>query len=75
MPKIMNIYLSDQTGTKYTLSLLNNVRSLDTGNCDFEPIIRGTYIANIYDNAEFEKFKLRRSSKNTDGIKRLENYK
>ncbi|CAK90127.1 unnamed protein product (macronuclear) [Paramecium tetraurelia] len=33
MPKIMNIYQSDTSGTKYTLSLLNNVRSLDTGNC------------------------------------------
>ncbi|CAD8110718.1 unnamed protein product [Paramecium sonneborni] len=75
MPKIMNIYQSENSGTKYTLSLLNNVRSLDTGNCDFEPIIRGTYIANIYDNTEFEKFKMRRSTKNTDGIKRLENYK
>ncbi|CAD8173546.1 unnamed protein product [Paramecium octaurelia] len=75
MPKIMNIYQSDTSGTKYTLSLLNNVRSLDTGNCDFEFIMRGIYIANIYDNTEFEKFKLRRSTKNTDGIKRLENYK
>lgn len=55
--------------------MLNNVRSLDTGNCDFELIMRGIYIANIYDNGEFEKFKLRRSTKNTDGIKRLENYK
>jgi hypothetical protein len=37
--------------------------------------MRGTYIANIYDNNEFEKFKLRRSTKSNEGIKRLENYK
>lgn len=65
------------TGTKYTLSLLNNLRSLDTGNCDFENIMKDNDINNndFQYNTEFVKFKLRRSTKNTDGIKRLENYK
>jgi hypothetical protein len=39
-------------GTRFALSLLYNVRSLDTGNCDFEKILGmdGIYIANIYDH-------------------------
>lgn len=48
---------------------------MDTGNCDFEPIIDGVYIANIYENTEFEKIKMRRTTKNMEALKRLENYK
>ena len=44
--------IEDFRGFKFTLSLLHNVRSLDTGNCDFERILGmdGTYIANVFDH-------------------------
>lgn len=50
--RLTNIYVSDQLGFRFTLSLLNNVRSLDSGNCDFEKILglEGVYIANVYDH-------------------------
>lgn len=49
LQKITNIYMSD--GNEYIVSLLGNVRSQDSGHCDFEKIksIKGVYIANIYD--------------------------
>ena len=55
--------MSDFRGFKFTLSLLHNVRSLDTGNCDFERILgmEGVYVANVFDHAEVEKSKARSS--------------
>ena len=46
------MYVSDFRGFKFTLSLLHNVRSLDSGNCDFERILgmEGVYVANVYDH-------------------------
>lgn len=38
LPKLTNIYMSDATGNEFTASLLGNVRSKDTGNCDFEHV-------------------------------------
>ncbi len=60
-------------GDKFTLSLLHNVRSLDTGNCDFERILGmdGVYITNIFDHYEVEKIKTRLES----NIDYLEPYK
>ena len=51
------MYVSDFRGFKFTLSLLHNVRSLDSGNCDFERILgmEGVYVANVYDHQEVEK--------------------
>ena len=48
--KYGNIYISDSTGTRFSLSLLNNVRSTE-GNCDFEKLegLDGVYLANIFD--------------------------
>ncbi|CAD8127468.1 unnamed protein product [Paramecium sonneborni] len=57
--KLTNIYTSDFQGFKFTISLLNNVRSLNTGQCDFERIesLRGVYIANIYDHEKLNVVK------------------
>jgi Sortilin, neurotensin receptor 3, len=57
--KLTNIYVSDYRGFRFALSLLHNVRSLDTGNCDFERIlgIEGVYIANVFDHNEVEKLR------------------
>ena len=53
--------------------MLHNVRSLDTGNCDFERLLgmEGVYIANIYDHFEVDKLKTRLDS----SIDHLEPYK
>ena len=55
-------------GTEYTVSLLGNVRSQDSGHCDFEKIksIKGVYIANIYDQEEIERTKSRRKRINSE---------
>lgn len=47
--KYGNIYISDETGSKYTFSLSNNVRNMD-GQCDFEKVeaIDGVFISNVY---------------------------
>lgn len=60
LSKITNVYMSD--GNEFTVSLLGNVRSQDTGHCDFERIksVKGVYIANIYDYEEIERTKQRR---------------
>lgn len=57
LSKVTNIYMSD--GNEFTVSLLGNVRSQDTGHCDFEKIksMKGVYIANIFDYDEIEKTK------------------
>ncbi|CAD8113365.1 unnamed protein product [Paramecium primaurelia] len=57
--KLTNIYTSDFQGFKFTISLLNNVRSLNTGQCDFEKIesLKGVYIANIYDHEKLKVVK------------------
>lgn len=62
LPKLTNIYTSDATGNEFSASLLGNVRSRDTGNCDFEHIqgIEGVYIANVFDHVEIKKFLSRR---------------
>ena len=53
--KYGNIYISDSTGTRYSISLKNNVRDIE-GECDFEKIagLTGIYIANIYDEKKVE---------------------
>jgi len=55
-------------GNEYTVSLLGNVRSQDSGHCDFEKIksIKGVYIANIYDQEEIERTKSRRKRINSE---------
>ncbi|KAM3137134.1 vacuolar protein sorting/targeting protein PEP1 [Paramecium bursaria] len=54
--KLTNIYTSDYTSLKFTISLLNNARSIDNGQCEFERILslRGVYIANIYDHQKVQ---------------------
>ncbi|CAD8167582.1 unnamed protein product [Paramecium pentaurelia] len=61
--RLTNVYVSDFRGFKFTLSLLHNVRSLDTGNCDFERMLgmEGVYVANVFDHQEVEKSKSRSS--------------
>mmetsp|Transcript_55401 Transcript_55401/g.129702 ORF Transcript_55401/g.129702 Transcript_55401/m.129702 type:complete len:849 (-) Transcript_55401:182-2728(-) len=45
-----NVYVSDKDGTRYSLSLPNNVRST-TGDCEFDRVLSldGVYIANFKD--------------------------
>ncbi|EGR32320.1 hypothetical protein IMG5_088080 [Ichthyophthirius multifiliis] len=52
------IYQSDSTGRRYSLSLQNNMRSQD-GQCDFEKLygVDGIYIANVYDGKKVEQYK------------------
>lgn len=66
LSKVTNIYMSD--GNEFTVSLLGNVRSQDTGHCDFEKIksMKGVYIANIFDYDEIEKAKQRRKRINSE---------
>lgn len=49
------IYQSDSTGTRFSVSLKDNVRS-DRGTCDFEKVygLDGVYIANIYENERIQ---------------------
>jgi Sortilin, neurotensin receptor 3, len=44
-----SIYISDSTGTRFSLSLDHNVRT-EEGQCDFEKILglEGIYLANVY---------------------------
>ncbi|KAJ1609757.1 putative sortilin [Cryptosporidium canis] len=46
-----NIYISNNLGTRFALSLMNNVRT-PTGECEFDRImsLEGVYIANIKDD-------------------------
>ena len=76
--------MSDANGNEFTVSLLGNVRSRDSGNCDFEHIqgVEGVYIANVYDHNEVERYKSRRrgitdeeESKKRNGFERVEAYK
>ena len=55
-------------GNEFTVSLLGNVRSQDTGHCDFERIksMKGVYIANIFDYEEVERTIQRRKRINTE---------
>lgn len=48
--KYGNIYISDSTGLRYSLSLRNNVRSNDLS--DFESVngLEGVFFANVYDS-------------------------
>lgn len=69
LPKLTNIYMSESgESEKFIVSLLNNVRSQDTGQCDFERIkgIEGVIMANIFDHNEIEKFKTRRRKATTE---------
>jgi hypothetical protein len=85
LPKLTNIYTSETGNVKeFKVSLINNVRSLDSGLCDFENIngVDGVYIANIYDHSEVEKFKQRRKKvtsesekKTINGFDKLDSYK
>jgi hypothetical protein len=45
-----NIYISDATGHRFSLSLLHNVRN-PKGHCDFDKVygLEGIYLANIFD--------------------------
>ena len=56
--KFGNIYISDSTGSRYSVSLRGNVRSMD-GQCDFEKVagLEGIYLANIYDSNMIKKLK------------------
>lgn len=47
-----NIYQSDSFGTRFSLSLKDNIRDPADGQCDFEKIngIEGVYISNHYDS-------------------------
>ena len=56
--KTGNIYISDSTGTRFSISLRNNVRGLD-GQCDFEKVqgLEGIYLANVYDSKMIKKLK------------------
>ena len=53
--KYGNLYISDSTGTRFSLSLKNNARDID-GQCDFDKVsgLNGIYIANIYDEKKIE---------------------
>ena len=48
--KFGNIYTSDFSGTRFTLSLLHNTRS-NEGRCDFDKVhgLDGIYLANVFD--------------------------
>ncbi|CAD8138729.1 unnamed protein product [Paramecium octaurelia] len=72
LSKVTNIYMSD--GNEFTVSLLGNVRSQDTGHCDFEKIksMKGVYIANIFDYDEIEKTKSRRKRINSEREMKLQ---
>ena len=50
-----NIYISDSTGTRFSTSLLHNVRSLD-GQCDFNSLqgLEGVFLANVYDEKKLK---------------------
>ena len=52
------IYISDSTGTRYSLSLNANVRNYD-GQCDFEKVqgIEGIYLSNVYDKEQLKRLK------------------
>ena len=54
--KYGNIYISDSTGLRYSMSLRSSVRNLD-GQCDFEKVagLEGIYLANVYDKDMVEK--------------------
>lgn len=57
IPKLTNVYMSDLRDiSRFGVSLLNNVRSQDTGMCDFERVrgMEGVFIANIFDHTEVE---------------------
>jgi hypothetical protein len=56
--KYGNIYISDASGTRYSLSIKNNVRSPE-GQCDFERIqsLEGIYLVNVYDEDKLELLK------------------
>ena len=46
-----NIYQSDSSGTRFSLSLKDNIRDPSDGQCDFEKVtgMDGIYLANIYE--------------------------
>eukprot|EP00331_Platyophrya_macrostoma_P012271 CAMPEP_0176421916 /NCGR_PEP_ID=MMETSP0127-20121128/9447_1 /TAXON_ID=938130 /ORGANISM="Platyophrya macrostoma, Strain WH" /LENGTH=888 /DNA_ID=CAMNT_0017802715 /DNA_START=25 /DNA_END=2691 /DNA_ORIENTATION=+ len=56
--KYGNIYISDSTGLRYSLSLRNNVRTEDDLS-DFESVmgLEGIFLANIYDSKMVSKIK------------------
>ena len=51
-----NIYISDEKGFSFGLSLMNAVRNLE-GNVDFERIFSnyGTFISNVFDQEELTR--------------------
>jgi len=53
-----NIYISDSTGTRYSLSLGANVRNYD-GQCDFEKVqgLEGIYLSNVYEKEQLKRIK------------------
>lgn len=56
--KYGNIYNSDPTGLRYSMSLRHHVRNFD-GQCDFDKVagLEGIYFANIYDPVMVKKLK------------------
>ena len=61
-----NIYISDAVGSKYSLSLENNVRDLE-GQCDFVKVeaLEGIYITNVFDDNQVSSYKEMFSSSST----------
>ena len=53
--KYGNLYISDSTGTRFSLSLLNNVRNYE-GTCNFEKLegLDGIYLANVFDQKKVD---------------------
>lgn len=52
------VYISDSTGSRFAISLEDNVRTED-GQCDFERVrgLEGIYIANVYDPEQAALYK------------------
>jgi len=55
MDGVGNVYISDKEGTRFTLSLPNNVRST-SGDCEFDKVLslEGVYMANFRDTPKTE---------------------
>eukprot|EP00920_Eleutheroschizon_duboscqi_P010871 GHVT01025537.1.p1 GENE.GHVT01025537.1~~GHVT01025537.1.p1 ORF type:complete len:678 (-),score=147.34 GHVT01025537.1:1172-3205(-) len=55
-PDSGNVYISDEKGLRYSLSLPNNVRTA-SGECEFDKVmsLEGVYLANFKDEAEGSK--------------------
>ena len=68
--KYGNLYMSDETGQKFSLAISNNVRDQE-GTCDFEKVLslNGIYLVNYYESPILNKYR-----KNRNKIE-IESYK